>query len=187
MSNRWKLAFIGIAVIAIAVFGLSLVDITGGSDVGATTVLDVGDVDLSGFAQAIDPYDWQFPQDFGAHPDFQTEWWYYTGNLATDDGRRFGFQFTIFRRAITPDAADTESEWRTNQIYLAHFTVSDIENSDFYHDERLSRGGAGLAGATADPRYRVWLEDWEILAQNDDASIVSIQAETDDFALNIDR
>lgn len=133
----------------------------------------------------VEPYDWQFPRDFGAHPDFQTEWWYYTGNLGTADGRRFGFQFTIFRRAITPDATPTDSEWRTNQIYLAHFTVSDIANEQFFHEQRLSRGGAGLAGATIDPRYRVWLEDWQILAQNDNASLVTIAAAVDEFAINL--
>src|SRR5688572_25078856 len=117
MSNRWKLVLLGVAVIAITVFGLSLVNVTSGDDVSATTLLDAPAVDIAGFARAIEPYEWQFPQDFGAHPDFQTEWWYYTGNLATEDGRRFGFQFTIFRRAITPEATSTDSEWRTNQIY----------------------------------------------------------------------
>jgi predicted secreted hydrolase len=185
MSNRWKLVLLGVAVIAITVFGLSLVNVTSGDDVSATTLLDAPDVDIAGFARAIEPYEWQFPQDFGAHPDFQTEWWYYTGNLATADGRRFGFQFTIFRRAITPEATSTDSEWRTNQIYLAHFTVSDIANEQFFHEQRLSRGGAGLAGATVDPRYRVWLEDWQILAQNDDASLVTIAAAADTFALNL--
>src|SRR5687767_3264190 len=51
-----------------------------------------------GFARALEVRDFEFPQDHAAHPDFQTEWWYYTGNLAMDEGRRFGFQITIFRR-----------------------------------------------------------------------------------------
>jgi predicted secreted hydrolase len=84
-----------------------------------------------------------------------------------------------------PEASATDSEWRTNQIYLAHFTVSDIANEQFFHEQQLSRGGAGLAGATVDPRYRVWLEDWQILAQNDDASLVSIAAIADTFAINL--
>jgi predicted secreted hydrolase len=185
MSNRWKLVLLGVAVMAISVFGFSLVDVSSGEDVGATTILAVPEVDISQFARAIEPYDWQFPQDFGAHPDFQTEWWYYTGNLVTADGRRFGYQFTIFRRAITPHDVTTDSEWRTNQIYLVHFTVSDIAEEQFFHEQRLSRSGAGLAGATVDPRYRVWVEDWEILAQNDDASIVTIQAQAENFAIDL--
>jgi predicted secreted hydrolase len=185
MSNRWKIVLFGVVVIAVAVFGLSLVNVTSGDDVSATTLLNAPPIETTGFARAIEPYNWQFPQDFGAHPDFQTEWWYYTGNLATADGRRFGFQFTIFRRAITPEATTTDSEWRTNQVYLAHFTVSDIANEQFFHDQLLSRGSAGLAGATVDPRYRVWIEDWEILAQNDDASLVTIEAIAEEFAINL--
>jgi len=187
MSTRWQIIIIGISILAVAIFGFSLVEVSRGEDVQASAALDASGVDLDGYARAIEPYDWQFPEDFGAHPDFQTEWWYYTGNVATEDGRRFGFQFTIFRRAITPQLVETdsESEWRTNQIYLAHFTVSDIGGERFYHDERFSRSSADLAGATADPRYRVWVEDWEILAQNEDASLVTIQAESADFAIDL--
>ena len=134
-----------------------------------------------GFARATEPNAIAFPRDLGPHDDYQTEWWYYTGNLQTADGRPFGFQFTIFRRALTPeeetadytDFADLEpsesaksaesavSSWRTEQVYLAHFTISDIAADAFYPAERFSRGAAGLAGASADP-YRVWLEDWSV-------------------------
>lgn len=185
MANRWQIIFIALVIMTIAIFGASLVSVGGNGDVTATTSLTAPDVNLDNFARAVEPYDWNFPEDFGAHPDFLTEWWYYTGNVATEDGRRFGYQFTIFRRAITPDDTQTASEWRTNQVYLVHFTVSDIDANNFYHDQRFSRGGAGLAGATVDPVYRVWVEDWEILAQNEDASLVTIQAESDDFSINL--
>lgn len=121
-----------------------------------------------GFARATEPNNIEFPRDLGAHPEYQTEWWYYTGNLQSEEGRDFGFQFTIFRRAIDPElaSADAQSDWRTNQIYLVHFTISDIENGGFYHSERYSRGGAGLAGAEAQP-YRVWVDDWYVEEQPD--------------------
>ena len=185
MTNRWRIVGIGLFILVVVIIGFSLVDVVTGNNVSARSVVQVGDVDTSGYAQAIEPYNWQFPEDFGPHPDFQTEWWYYTGNVATADGRRFGYQFTIFRRAITPEGAQTASEWRTNQIYLAHFTISDIEDERFLHSERFSRSSAGLAGATVDPRYRVWVEDWQIQAQNDDASLVTINAATEDFALDV--
>ena len=51
--------------------------------------------DITGFSRADKVRKFTFPQDDGAHPDFQTEWWYYTGNIATKNGRRFGYQFTI--------------------------------------------------------------------------------------------
>lgn len=185
MANRWKIIFIALVIMIITIFGISLVNVGGNGDVSATTSLTAPDVNLDDFARAVEPYDWNFPEDFGAHPEFLTEWWYYTGNVATEEGQRFGYQFTIFRRAITPENTETESEWRTNQVYLVHFTVSDIDANNFYHDQRFSRGGAGLAGATTDPVYRVWIEDWEILAQNEEASLVTIQAEADDFSINL--
>lgn len=183
MANR-RILLIGLVVIgAVLVLGLALLNPTG--NVSATTQLSAPEIDTDGFTRAIEPYDWQFPADFGPHPDFQTEWWYYTGNVAAEDGRRFGFQFTVFRRAITPEQTVSNSEWRSNQLYLAHFTISDIATQTFYHDQRFSRAGADLAGATVEPRYRVWLEDWEIQALNDDASQVRIHAISEDFALDV--
>lgn len=106
----------------------------------------------------------QFPRDFGAHNDFQTEWWYYTGNLADESGRRFGYQLTFFRRAVvTPeDQNNRASNWAVDQVYLAHFTVTDVSDNQFYYFERFSRGAAGLAGAQSSPVYRVWLENWGV-------------------------
>jgi predicted secreted hydrolase len=148
-------------------------------------VMETSAEDTARFARAIDPYEWNFPADYGAHPDFQTEWWYYTGNLTSKTGERFGFQFTIFRRALTPDEARTSSEWRTNQIYMVHFTVSDPTHNMFYHDQRFSRGGADLAGAEGTPRYHVWLEDWQIIALNDDATQTHITADAGSFAIDL--
>ena len=124
-----------------------------------------------GFAQALEPNAVVFPRAFGAHEEYQTEWWYYTGHLQTAEGRRFGYQFTIFRRALTPPnpnnpTAASASAWRSNQVYFAHFAISDIAADQFYAFERFSRGGAGLAGATAVP-YAVWLEDWGVAEQPD--------------------
>jgi predicted secreted hydrolase len=185
MANGWKWALIGAVVLVVLILGLSLIDVGSADEVGATTQLQAPVIDYDAYARAIEPYNWSFPADFGAHPEFLTEWWYYTGNLATAEGQRFGFQFTIFRRSINPVSSETESEWRTNQVYLVHFTLSDIEGNHFYHEQRMSRGSAGLAGAESSPRYRVWVEDWQILAQDDAASLVTIQAEAEDFAIDL--
>ncbi len=179
----WRILLLGIGMLAIILFGFSLIDNTTDGDVGATALLVDSNMDISGFERAIEPWAWQFPRDYGAHPEFQTEWWYYTGNVATEDGQRFGYQFTIFRRAILPNMEASDSEWRSDQIYLAHFTVSDITGEQFYQAERFSREGAGLAGATADPRYRVWLEDWQVIALNDDATLTQITADAGEFAV----
>lgn len=180
-----KMLVLLVAVGLVTVFGFSLVDVGSAGDVRANTRLEAAPSNTEGYAQAIEAYEWQFPRDFGAHPQFQTEWWYYTGNLTADTGERFGFQWTVFRRAITPEQTASSSEWRDNQLYMAHFTVSDIDGNAFYHDERFSRGGAGLAGATAEPRYRVWLEDWQVVAQDDIAQVTRLQAQNDEIALDI--
>ncbi|MCY4539768.1 MAG: carotenoid 1,2-hydratase [Chloroflexi bacterium] len=185
---NWRIVIALFLIGLVLIFGISLIEPLNGSALEARTQFEAPPTDPSGYARAIEPWDWQFPRDHGAHPQFQTEWWYYTGVLATDYGRRFGFQFTIFRRAISPLEPASDSEFRTRDIYMAHFTISDIAAGRFYHDVRYSRGGAGLAGATPRnqmARYRVWLEDWQVVAENDDATRQRILAASDDFALDL--
>jgi len=167
-------------IVAMVVFG-GLAALSSDQESGTTTaradlLLPVSAASTTGFERAIEPYEWRFPADHGPHPAFQTEWWYYTGNLATDAGRRFGYQFTVFRRAATPYPPASNSEWRTNQLYMAHFTVTDVEGERFYQAQRFSRGAAGLAGVAFEPRYRVWLEDWEVSARDDQARLTAIAA-----------
>lgn len=119
--------------------------------------------DDRGYARALAPREFSFPADHGPHPDFRTEWWYYTGNLATAEGRRFGFQLTFFRSALAPEMPERGSAWATRQAWLAHFTVTDVEAERFHASERWSRGAVGLAGVQATP-FRVWVEDWSAAA-----------------------
>lgn len=116
-----------------------------------------------GFDRALPGYDFQFPRDHFSHPAFQVEWWYYTGNLRTSDGRPFGFELTFFRLGVT-EALDQEpkgSAWDLDDVYLAHFALSDIEAKDFHKTERLNRAGPGLAGADLD-QARIWNGNWEV-------------------------
>lgn len=107
-----------------------------------------------------------FPRDHGPHPEHRTEWWYYTGNLESETGRRFGYQLTFFRRRMAPPAETAlwppaPSAWRTHQLWLAHFALSDGANARFHHSEEALRGAVGLAGAEQrGDAWRVWLGDW---------------------------
>ena len=112
------------------------------------------------FARVLEPMTFQFPRDHGAHPEYQIEWWYYTGNLHTDDGKAFGYQLTFFRFALTPQMPERASHFATNQVYMGHFAITDATKGEYFCFERRSRGAGGLAGATGDPTYKVWLEDW---------------------------
>ena len=92
------------------------------------------------FARALEPMTLQFPRDHGAHPEYQIEWWYYTGNLRTDDGKAFGYQLTFFRFALTPQMPERSSHFATNQVYMGHFAVTDAANGEYFCFERRSRG-----------------------------------------------
>ncbi|HYM88494.1 MAG TPA: hypothetical protein VES92_05190, partial [Nitrospiraceae bacterium] len=39
------------------------------------------------FRFATEGYRYAFPRDHGAHEEFRTEWWYYTGQVTAKDGR----------------------------------------------------------------------------------------------------
>ncbi len=184
-NKRLLIAVLIAAVLTLPVFGVIWVSNKPMEPIGADTVILPPELDTDGYARAVGPWPWEFPRDHGPHPAFQTEWWYYTGNLTTASGRRFGYQFTIFRRAVTPDQRDSQSEWHTNQIYMAHFTVSDVAGGTFYQEERFSRGAAGLAGAEVSPRFRVWIDDWSVYAPEYSASQMQIKAEGDGFAINL--
>lgn len=135
-----------------------------------------------GYARAVEPREFAFPADHGPHPEFRTEWWYYTGNLSTREGRRFGFQLTFFRSAFAPEMPERPSAWATRQAWLAHFTVTDVESGRFRSFERWSRGSLGLAGAEGEP-FRVWLEDWSADAAGSGA--MRIRAAGDGAAIDL--
>ena len=115
----------------------------------------------SPYRVAMPGYRFEFPRDHFDHPDFQTEWWYYTGNLRTSDGRRFGFELTFFRQAVSRETPTAASPWTVRDVYLAHLAVSDIGGAAFHHDERVNRAGPGVAGASAETG-RIWNGNWEV-------------------------
>ncbi len=119
--------------------------------------------DTAGYARAVAPREFVFPADHGPHPDFRTEWWYFTGNLESVEGDAFGFQLTFFRNALHPEPVELESAWATRQVYMGHFAVTDVPREAFHAYERFERGALGFAGAvgTASEPARVWIGDWE--------------------------
>jgi predicted secreted hydrolase len=136
-----------------------------------------------GFARAFEPRAFQFPQDHGAHPDYATEWWYLTGNLHSDSGRRFGYQLTLFRIGLRPGEAAQDSAWRSNQIYMGHMAISDIAAARHYSAERFARAAAGLAGARTAP-FEVWLGPWSLRADNE-LFPLTVSAQHEDMSLSL--
>ncbi|BCX05531.1 MAG: carotenoid 1,2-hydratase [Candidatus Roseilinea sp.] len=143
------------------------------------------------FVRALEPREFDFPRDHGPHDAYQTEWWYYTGNLFDASGRHFGYQLTFFRRALVPPdeqamLADRESAFAFDQVYFAHFAITDSTANEHVSFEKYSRGAAGLAGAQASP-FRVFVEDWSATAaRNDgDAAQVRLVAAQDGYAIDL--
>jgi predicted secreted hydrolase len=156
------LAAFGLLAVCAAAWGLIFRKPSG--DVGASVVMAQPTVNSAGYARVTGPRPLAFPRDHGPHPEYQTEWWYYTGNLSGNGGQRFGYQLTFFRRAAAPlgGTAPRESAWAASQIYMAHFTVTDVSAQTFHAFERFERGAVGLSGAQGEPGYQVWLHDWEV-------------------------
>jgi predicted secreted hydrolase len=125
------------------------------------------------FRAVTGPCDFVFPRDHGAHPDFRTEWWYYTGNLFASSGKRYGFQLTFFRSQVAEPGSEktwpkNPSAWRAKDLFLAHSALSDPEAKRFYFDERVARGAAGLSGVAQDKEVtRVFIGNWSAIIESD--------------------
>ena len=141
-----------------------------------------GDGDAEGFAEAVQPRPFRFPEDHGAHPTFRSEWWYLTFALEGAGGREFGVQFTLFRRALFA-GGDPADPWRNGQAYLAHFALTDVEAGTHRHAERLARGHPELAGVeVADGRATAWLEGWRLVMA---AEGWTLRTTADGFAVDL--
>jgi predicted secreted hydrolase len=132
------------------------------------------------YQSAATGYRYQFLRDHFSHPDFQTEWWYYTGNVKAGDGHRFGFELTFFRQAVTRDPKNN-GVWDVRDIYLAHLALSDLNGGKFYHSERSNRSGPGIAGVSQSDG-RIWNGNWEVRWHGDDQNL---QAIDDRFELHL--
>ena len=138
----------------------------------------------AGFKSVTAPRKFVFPDDHGPHPDYALEWWYFTGNLDSPDGRHFGYELTFFRIGLTAEEFDRTSEWAAKQMYTAHFALTDVENDEFHSFERYSRDALGLAGAAGSP-FRVWLEDWSAHSKTDGTLPIRLTAGEDNVEIDL--
>jgi predicted secreted hydrolase len=137
-----------------------------------------------GFTRAVAPAVLQFPADHGPHDDFALEWWYLSGNLYSPAGRRFGYQFTLFRIGLRPGAPAADSRWRSNQIYMGHGAITDVAGGRHYSAQRLSRAALGLAGAESRP-LAIWVDSWSL--RGDGAPFpLALSADAEDFGMALE-
>ncbi len=133
------------------------------------------------YRRALPGYKFEFPRDHGAHRDFRTEWWYFTGNVDDEEGRPLAYELTIFRNRLQPLDPNKSSPLIADEVFLGHFAVSDIAAKEHASWERLGRPGFGQAEA-ADDRMFVRMEDW-VIEQNGDA--ITVRAQGGDAALDL--
>ncbi|MFL6244560.1 MAG: lipocalin-like domain-containing protein [Thermoanaerobaculia bacterium] len=132
---------------------------------------------LLAFRLALPGYEFDFPRDHGSHPEYRTEWWYYTGHLRTESGKRYGFEVTFFRVGITADAPKA-TNWDLQQIMPAHFAITDVAGKSFRYYEKLNRASPFTADAMTD-RLDVFNEGWRA-STNPDGSWKLVAAEGKD-------
>jgi len=124
-----------------------------------------------------------FPRDFGAHPDFRTEWWYATGWLQTADGKPLGFQVTFFRSA-TEHERHNPSQFAPKQLIVAHAALSDPAVGKLQHDQRVARAGFGLA-QTSESTTDIKLGKWSMRRDTNGMYRVTLPARDFSFDLTL--
>ncbi len=116
------------------------------------------------FKRALPGRTFSFPQDHFSHPEFRTEWWYYSGHLYSQEKKSFGYQLTFFRTGLARDTKDHKSKWTIQDLYFAHLAVTDESRDKFEYLEKISRGSLGEAGAypykKGEKTFRIWVENW---------------------------
>ena len=138
------------------------------SSIGSTQVVSIlKSTDTGDFSRVEEPREITFPPDHGAHPKMQIEWWYTTSNLESEEGHRYGVEVTFFRFGLPKDTRSVErqSAWATDDLFMAHFALTDVRKQQFHSFERFNRSSLGLAGAEAEP-WRIWNETWPLTAQS---------------------
>jgi predicted secreted hydrolase len=161
-------------------------EVAGAPGLSGIRYLSSADDADDGFARALAPRAFAFPADHASHPEFSTEWWYFTGNVFADRGRHYGFELTLFRVALSPPGNDRESALAASTVWMGHLAVTDTAEERFQTAERLSRGAPGLAGATGGNDERpvvVAVEDWNVTIRGD---AVELRASDSGFGIELE-
>ena len=118
------------------------------------------------FKRALPGRTFSFPQDHFSHPEFKTEWWYYSGHLYSQEKKSYGYQLTFFRTGLTRETKNQKSKWSIHDLYFAHLAITDETKKKFEYREKISRGSLEEAGALPfkkdEKTFRIWIEDWSI-------------------------
>ncbi len=128
--NWWAPRSLRRAGVAIALLaGLALASCGGPIAANPPALRPVSPAPSPRASPAPDPRPVTFPTDDAPH-DRLSEWWYYTGHLEGDDGRRFGFEYVIFRI----ERGDFPISW------ASHLALTDEGGEQFLYAQRQEIG-----------------------------------------------
>ena len=137
------------------------------------------------FSYAVVSREFSFPNDHGAHPNYRSEWWYFTGNVYDENHRNYAFDITIFRFGLEPSMSDAADSLRASQIFLGHFAISDVQAERYLNAEKYSRELPGVTGISAAP-VRIQLENWHMQQIDSETETWELYAATEEFGLNLE-
>ena len=104
-----------------------------------------------------------FSDDFGAHPDFRTEWWYATGWLKRQDGRPLGFR-SLSSASAPASASATPAAFALRQLAPRPRRHRRPGIRSPAAQRTAARAGFGHAGYTIG-RSEVWIGNWRFAQQ----------------------
>jgi predicted secreted hydrolase len=145
-------------------------------------------IDAAEFKRALPGRTFSFPRDHFAHPEFKTEWWYYSGHLSSQEKKSFGYQLTFFRTGLNRETKQ-RSKWSIRDLYFAHLAITDESRKKFGYLEKISRGSLGEAGASpykaSEKTFRIWIEDWSIEGKGPAMQNHSLKAGNKNFGIGL--
>jgi len=136
------------------------------------------------YEAALPGYTFSFPNDHASHPTYKTEWWYYTGHLETEQHQKLGYELTFFRIGVPLRNPPLRTAWSLQNLYAAHFAISDEQHKQFEVAEKLNRRHVGAAGA-ADNRYWVFNEDWFVVQPDPTQGKFHLQADNEKYKIDL--
>lgn len=146
----------------------------------------LGDSNSEGFEFALEPITFNFPADHGPHNNFKNEWWYITGNLYDENNDRYGFQITFFRQALKAMSEQAQGEnWKSPQVYLAHFAMSNLRDNTFFFNEKLTRPGGNVVTIEQQP-LAISIDSWTLEATEESFFPLRLYANYKDTQLELE-
>jgi predicted secreted hydrolase len=119
----------------------------------------------------------------------QTQWWYFTGHLKDNSGRRFGFEVTFFERRTHWDyIVFFPSRVVRPRLFVAHFAISDFEHQDESKRFRYWDRGGYLenTGFASDEVFHVEVGGWAAYQHKNGGIHVNAAAEGNSLALTFE-